>query len=206
MNRLRISWLCAVAIGVALGSTADAANPRLAEVRLEAASRAERDAGVWVDGQYFGFVKELTGKDRLVLMPGRHELVVRLAGYTELVTAIDVEPGEKRRFRVRLEPLADASYPDVDQTATVRLDVSPARAALFVDGVYAGHVDRFAGRKGLRLRAGKHRFRIALPGYVPFETEMTLSANQRYELKAALPRGRLDDPPEDVVAREARAR
>jgi len=182
-----------------------AGNPMLGEVRLEPATRAERDAGVWVDGQYLGFVKELDGRDRLVLVPGRHEIRVKLAGYEELVSTVTVEPGETRRYVVRLEPLATVTYPDPDQTATLRLSVEPERAALFVNGVYAGHVDRYSGRKGVRLRAGTHRIRIALPGYRPFETEITLLANQRYEIKTELAKGTLDDQPEDLGTRTAAA-
>lgn len=203
MKGLLFRLLGGVFAMAALAGAAHGANPMLSKVELEPASRAERDAGVWVDGQYFGFVKELKGKKRLVLMPGRHELRLKLAGYEEYVAPIDLEPGESRRFLVRLQPLAGATYPDADQTATVRLDIEPARAALFVDGVYAGHVDKFSGRRGLRLRAGTHRFRIALPGYQSFETEMTLAASQRYELKVELPRGSMSDQPEDVVARDA---
>ena len=201
MKGLRLRLLGGVFAVAALACGAHGANPMLSEVELEPASRAERDAGVWVDGQYFGFVKELKGKNRLVLMPGRHELRLKLAGYEEYVAPVDLEPGERRRYSVRLQPLANASYPDADQTATVRLDIEPARAALFVDGAYAGHVEKFSGRRGLRLRAGTHRFRIALPGYQPFETEMTLVPSQRYELKVQLPKGSMSDQPEDVVAR-----
>lgn len=201
MNGSATRLLAGVLAVLVLVGGARGANPMLAEVRLEPATSAERDAGVWVDGQYFGFVRELRGKNRLVLLPGRYELSVRLAGYEEFVTSIDVEPGEARRFRVRLEPRADASYPDAEQTASVRLNVAPARAALFVNGTYAGPVERFSGRDGLRLRAGTHRFRVALPGYRPFETEMTLAPSQRYELKAELAVGAMSDQPEDIVAR-----
>jgi hypothetical protein len=184
-----------------LGAAAFGANPILGEVRLEPGSRTERDAGVWVDGQYAGFVKELDSRDRLMLLPGPHELRVKLAGFEEIVSTVTVEPGETRRFKINLSPLATASYPDAAHTATVRVLVEPERAALYVDGVYAGNVERFSGRKGVRLRAGSHHIRIELPGYQPFESEMTLIADQRYEIKTQLMKGAPDDQPEDLAAR-----
>ncbi|HEX6997930.1 MAG TPA: PEGA domain-containing protein [Gammaproteobacteria bacterium] len=186
---------------VALAAPARAADRVLGEVALEPATRAERSAGVWVDGQYVGFVEELRGKNRLMLVPGRHELLLKLAGYEDVASTIVVEPGAKHRYELAMRPLAGATYPDEEQTARLRVSVAPERAALFVDGVYAGHVDRFDGRRGLRLRAGTHRVRIALPGYRAFETEVTLLANQTYEIKTELPRGSMSEQAGDLVAR-----
>jgi hypothetical protein len=62
-------------------------------------------------------------------------------------------------------------------------------------------VERFSGRKGVRLRAGTHHIRIELPGYQSFESEMTLITDQRYEIKTQLMKGALDDQPEDLAAR-----
>jgi hypothetical protein len=178
---------------------AHAASPVLAEVKLEPTTRVERNAGVWVDGQYMGYIKELKGKSKLVLVPGSHEVLVKLAGYEDLSATIVVEPGEQHRFAVSMQPLAGAQYPDEAQTARLRISVQPQRAAVFVDGVFAGHVDRFDGRRGVQLRAGTHRFRITLPGYQPFETEMSLSANQRYEIKTELRRGSIRDQSDELI-------
>lgn len=192
--------LAGLGVGL-LWAGAFAANPMLGEIRLEPGSRVERDAGVWVDGQYLGFVKELDNRERLMLLPGRHELTVKLAGFEDVVSTVMVEPGETRRYKVQLSPLATASYPDAGQTATVRLSIEPERAALFVDGVYAGNVDRFSGRNGVRVRAGTHQIRIELPGYRPFESEMELIANQHYEIKTELLKGSVADQSEDLAAR-----
>ncbi|HEY8519361.1 MAG TPA: PEGA domain-containing protein [Gammaproteobacteria bacterium] len=194
-------FVLSAALLAALVIPAHGAERVLGEVALDPATRAERNAGVWVDGQYLGFVKELQGKNRLRLVPGRHDLLIKLAGYEDVTSTIVVEPGAKHRYTLAMQPLAGATYPDKGQTATLRLSVAPERAAVFIDGVYAGHVDRFEGRRGLRLRAGTHRVRIALPGYQAFETEVTLLANQTYEIKTELPRGSVRDQAEDLVAR-----
>src|SRR6266853_870781 len=47
-------------------------NQVLAELRFMAHNGAEKKAGVWVDGQYVGFVKELNGDKKLMpLLRGR---------------------------------------------------------------------------------------------------------------------------------------
>ena len=50
----------------------------LSEVRFAARSNAEKNAGVWIDGQYLGYVKELTGaiaQIRIVIFNRRAERV-----------------------------------------------------------------------------------------------------------------------------------
>jgi len=47
-------------------------NQVLAELRFIAHNGAEKKAGVWVDGQYVGFVKELNGDKKMLLLPGKH--------------------------------------------------------------------------------------------------------------------------------------
>src|SRR5215471_17878697 len=62
-----------------------AANGVLAEVRFIAHNHAEKTAGVWVDGQYVGYVKELNGDKKMLLLPGKHEIVVRQPWYKDYV-------------------------------------------------------------------------------------------------------------------------
>jgi hypothetical protein len=53
-------------------------------------------------------------------------------------------------------------------TGGVQLDVQPWRAAVFVDGVYAGRADDFSGYyKHLEVVAGPHQIVIVESGYEP---------------------------------------
>lgn len=174
-----------------------AANPMLAEVEIKPASRAERDAGVWVDGQYIGHVRQLRGKSRLTLLPGTHELVFKLVGYEDVRRTIMLEPGERYEYRLAMSTRTELSFPSADETAQIVLSVAPKEAAVFVDDRYVGHVDRFG--KGLRLKAGTYRVKIALPGYQPFESEMTLRAGQRYEIKTRLAKGSIAEQDGQLV-------
>jgi hypothetical protein len=178
-----------------------AANPLQGEVELKPASSLEGNAGLWLDGQYIGFVKDLTGNGRLVLVPGKHSLVFKLIGYEDLESSIVVEPGTQKRYRVAMKPDADATYPDKANTAQLRVSVSPKEAAIFMNDAYVGHIDRFDGRGGMRLSPGTYRVTIALPGYQSFNTELTLRAGQTYEIKTELPKGQIDDQAGELTAR-----
>lgn len=178
-----------------------AANPILGEIKLDAASKIERNAGVWLDGQYVGYVKDLRGKGKLVVVPGEHDLLVKLVGYEDVAQTVVVDPGEAKRYRVSMAPAADVTYPDEEETARLRVSVVPEDAAVFVNGKFVGHVDRFDGRAGMRLEAGVYDITIALPGYQSFETELTVRAGQDYELKTTLAKGVLTDQAAELTAR-----
>lgn len=192
--------LAGIFLGMAIG--AEAANPVLGEIEVLPATRLENLAGVWVDGQYVGYVKNLRGRGKLVLVPGEHEFIFKLVGYQDLSQSIIVDPGEKVRYRVAMLEEQDLTYPDKAETAKVRILIEPEDAAIFVDDNFVGHVDRFNGFGGMRLKAGTYRFTIALPGYESFETELALRAGQTYEIKTELARGDFADQPEALVTRE----
>jgi hypothetical protein len=189
---MRNGVFCAAVAAWLVAGSANAANPLQGEVELAAAGKAERNAGVWLDGQYVGFVKDLEGRGKLVLLPGEHRLVFKLVGYRDLTSTIRVEPGSKNRYRVAMLPTPDATYPDEQETARLRIAVKPEKAAVFVDDRYVGHIDQFDGRSGMRLKAGKYRVTIALPGYEAFTTELTLRAGQTYAIETELAKGPLD--------------
>jgi hypothetical protein len=65
-----------------LSGTLHAGNDVLGEIELLAASKVEKTSGVWIDGQYLGYLKELKGSKKILLLPGEHE-VVRQGGYKD---------------------------------------------------------------------------------------------------------------------------
>ncbi len=180
-------------------------NEVLAELRFKAASRVEKSAGVWVDGQYLGFLKELKRSKKVVLLPGTHQVSIKRVGYDDFDREINLEPGQVVRLNVAMSKNDNAEYPT--ETARVRVNIDPNRAAVFVDDQYVGYVDRFDGRnQGLLVAPGKRRFKVTLPGYQTFETEMMLNADQDYEISTTLLKGSIKDadaltrPPEETVA------
>jgi hypothetical protein len=118
-------------------------NKVLGEVELIGASKVENTSGVWVDGQYVGYLNELKGSKKLLLLPGDHEITVRQGGYLDFVQKISVRAGAKQEISVRMEKDIRITLPKI--TAEIKLDVKPNRAAVFVDGVFVGHVAEFGG-------------------------------------------------------------
>lgn len=171
-----------------LGSALAADNQILAEVRFSGATSVERNAGVWVDGQYVGYLDELKGDKQILLLPGKHEFAVRQAGYKDFTEESVLEPGQVVMMKIRL--IKDTSLPMPTQTAELKISVKPGRAAVFIDNRFIGHADEFSGLgHGLLVTPDKHRVRIALPGYQTFETEVTVRPNQKLKIETELVKG-----------------
>lgn len=162
------------------------------ELRFAAHSKDEKTAGVWVDGQYVGAVKELAGDKKLMLLPGKHEIVIRQAWYNEFVTDVILEPGKTHEVNVVL--VKSPHLPTKDATAELKIAATPSRAAVFVDGQYAGHVDEFDGvGKAMLLTPGQHRLHIALPGYLPFDTMVDVRPQQKLKIQTDLVKGSITE-------------
>ena len=168
-----------------------AQNQVMGEVVFEGKTHVEKSAGVWIDGTYVGYLKELKGKKKILLLPGEHEITARFSGYQDFTRKIVVEPGQKELVAVVLHLVPGATVPRI--TSALRLDIEPRRAAVFVDGRYVGYVDQFDGKSSPMLMSpGKHRIKVELPGYQTFETEVNLLANQKSELKTQLVKGSIE--------------
>src|SRR5215470_11873570 len=109
----------------------------MGEIRFRGATSLERDAGVWIDGNYVGYLKELKDDKKVLLLPGKHEIRARQSGYADFVRQVVVEPGQVQIVRVAMQLLPGARTPAV--TSEIKLTVQPARAAVFLDDNYVGH-------------------------------------------------------------------
>ena len=172
-----------------------AGNEVMGEIQLEGKSNVEKTSGVWVDGEYVGYLKELKGSKKILLLPGEHSITVRQDGYQDFRKQVVVQPGEKQVVLVAMEKASTGPLPDV--TSTVKIAVNPPRAAVFLDGMFVGHVGEFKGAgRGMLVSPGVHTIKIALPGYKTFETEINPQANQSVEVKTELVKDSVpvDDP------------
>jgi hypothetical protein len=161
------------------------ANQIMGEVGFTASTKPDKTAGVWVDGQYVGFVNELRDDKKILLLPGEHEISVRQTGYLELTQKIVLEPGKKTIMAIRLAKNPQAQFSAVN--GEIKLEVTPERAAVFVDGHFAGTVNQFRGvGRAMLVAPGSHHIKIDLVGYQPFETDVTLLAKQKITVKTDL--------------------
>ena len=166
-------------------------NEILARIQFEGASGDEKTAGVWVDTQYVGFVKELKHEKKLLLLPGKHEIVVKQAWYTEHRQEVMLNPGVT--YTIKLDMHKETVQAPQD-AAQLRIVAYPERAAVFVDEQFTGHVDEFNSvGQGILLTPGEHKIRIALPGYQPFETTVNLLPRQKVKVETHLMTGSISD-------------
>jgi hypothetical protein len=169
----------------------------MGEVRFDGNTQLDRDSGVWIDGNYVGYVKELKGKKKVLLLPGKHQIVVRQAGYTDFTRELTIEPGQTQEVLVSMQMLAGAKTPDV--TSELKLTIQPKRAAVFLDGNYVGHASELGGKfHSLEVSPGKHRIKVELPGYRTFETEVNVIVGQKSEVKTELVKGTIDQADAEI--------
>lgn len=190
MKRHTSLWIAAVVamlFGLLSPAPSAAQNNRvLGQVEIQGKTNADKTSGVWVDGQYVGFVKELKGDKKLLLLPGEHEIEVRQAGYSAIKEKVNVEPEKKTTIQIHLLRDPRAQLPH-GATSEIKLEVTPDRAAVFVDGGYVGTPHEFGGLgRAMVIAPGKHKIRIALAGYQDFTTEVNLRPHQKITIKTDL--------------------
>jgi hypothetical protein len=163
----------------------NAQNKVLGELQLEGTSKIEKGSGVWIDGQYLGYVDELKGSKKILLLPGTHKLSVRQNGYQEFTREVTLQPGQKQLVTVTMTKAPGYVMPAV--TSEIKISVNPDRAAVFLDGQYVGHAGEFGGvGRSMIVAPGHRRLSISLPGYNTFNTEIDLAPNQKFVLKTDL--------------------
>lgn len=174
-------FLCAMGFSTALF----AGNQVMGEIHLEGKSKVEKTSGVWVDGQYVGYLNELKGSKKILLLPGEHTISVRQNGYQDFTQRITVRAGAKQTILVEMQKGMTGAMPK--EWAIVKIDVVPNRAAVFLDGRFVGHVGEFGGLgRSLEVAPGDHKIKITLPGYETFETEINPQAKQKVEVSTKL--------------------
>jgi len=162
-----------------------AQNQVLGEVQFVSKTKLEKTSGVWIDGQYVGYVEELKDDKKVLLLPGEHQISVRQSGYMDFTQKVVGEPGKKVVLHVAMQKDPRAQFPTV--TSQLKLQVTPERAAVFLDNGFVGTVHEFSGvGRGMLVSPGKHRVKIALPGYQAFESEVNLLPPQKITIKTNL--------------------
>ena len=161
------------------------ANKVMGQIGFDAKTKAEKTAGVWVDGQYVGYVDELKGSKQVFLLPGKHHVSLRQTGYLNSDHDVTVNPHATTVLNVQLQKDPNAQFSSTN--AQVKLDVTPNRAAVLVDGKFAGTVRDFGGPgKAMLVPPGKHHVVVDLVGYKPFVTDISVQADQKITIKSDL--------------------
>lgn len=188
-NTRRLSWALGIAlIPLSPPMTTHAQNDVMGAVQFQTSQKVERSAGVWVDGRYVGFISELRGYDKVMLLPGPHNIQIREAGYTDFAQNIDVQPGTKIKVRVAMQKDPQVQY--AKNPAVLKLEVTPVEAGVFLDGAFAGYGQEFQGvGRAMLVNPGTHQIKFVLPGYQDFEAQVDLLPKQKSTIKAVLVSG-----------------
>ena len=97
------SWLLLTIAALLVTPATYAGNQVMGEIEFLGKSKVEKTSGVWVDGQYVGYLKELKGSKKVLLLPGEHVITVRQNGYRDFMMRVEIKPGEKRVVWVAME-------------------------------------------------------------------------------------------------------
>jgi hypothetical protein len=187
--------LCLIPLaGSAQSQKSQGPNQVLGELQFVGPDKAEKTSGVWIDGQYVGYVAELKDDKKVMLLPGTHEISFRQTGYLDSTQSYVIEPGKKLVITVKLDKDPKAEYSTVN--SEIKLKVTPERAAVFVDGSFAGYVKQFNGMgRGMLVSPGDHHIKIALAGYQEFNTDVKLLPKQKITVKTDLVAGSITQAP-----------
>ena len=186
--------LAAMLGSLGLHSTAHAQDNIMGQIQFHPANKAVKTSGVWIDGQYVGYVGELSGRNRLRLLPGEHDVMIRQAGYADFDKKAVIEPGLILDITVNPDKDSRFTYPDTKNSSLIKLQVQPDRAAVFLDDTFVGHVDEYNGfERGMLVAPGRHQIKIALPGFKTLETEVDLLPRQEFTVKTELMQGSIND-------------
>lgn len=182
------AFICLLFSMMILPTVSRAQNQVMGRLQFVAKTDVDKKSGVWIDGQYVGYVDELKGNKEIYLLPGEHEVSVRQSGYTDFTEKLTIEPGQEMNVNVSMQKDPSAEYSKV--TSEIKLKVTPDRAAVFVDGTYAGTAHEFGGiGRAMLVAPGKHHVKIDLPGYRTFDTDVDLLAGQKVTIKTKLEAG-----------------
>src|SRR5215472_1944991 len=134
LGRRHTQWFLIALAGLLLVPMVYASdNQVMGEIIFQGKGKVEKTSGVWVDGQYVGYLKELKGSKKVLLLPGEHTVAVKQNGYRDFVQKVYLQPGEKVVVNVAMQRGPTGVMPAV--TSTVKIVVNPSRAAVFLDGL-----------------------------------------------------------------------
>src|SRR5262249_46504202 len=91
------------------------------------------------------------------------------------------------RIRTRRTPPPPYPGPYLAPDSSVKLEVKPNNAEVYVDGYYAGIVDDFDGTfQRLHVPPGEHELELYLDGYQPAKQKLRLSVDKTVKVKYTL--------------------
>lgn len=186
LGSLLFAILCFTAV---LPTITRSQNQVMGAIHFVTEKKAEKSSGVWIDGQYVGYVSQLKGHNKVSLLPGTHDILVRQSGFTDFRQKVDVQPGQTVELTVAMQRDPSVQYSKV--TSQIKLDVMPEGAGVFLDGAFVGYVHQFGGvGRAMLVSPGKHQIKIVNPGFQDFTTDVDLLPHQEFKISTMLVPGK----------------
>jgi len=170
---------------------------------------------VYVDGYYAGIADDFDGVfQRLYLPPGRHEIALKLEGFRthrvqiysarghtiklhhNMASGEGEDEPEDMAGPLREEEEEEMRARESDErdparrsgNGTLRLEVRPKDASIYVDGEFWGN----GVEEPLRLPAGRHEIAVVRPGFHSIEREVDIRSGESFDLEIDLRRASKD--------------
>ncbi len=157
--------LTAVLIPTPAGTTGDIA-----------VSSSPTSAAIYLDGVYRGTTASGNPIDITGIAPGTHTITLKLSGYSDYVTGIQVNAGRTTTVSATLAPVGSRS------TGSVSITSSPSGADIYLDNQYLGITP--LTQSG--VAPGSHQVRLALTGYQDWSNQIQVTAGQNTPVSAGL--------------------
>lgn len=154
------------------GLVAPLAAQQTGRLRIEAQPTR---AGVFVDDEYVGPASKNGNVQTYTVPAGQHRVTLRDSRHADASAMVAVVAGQTTSLGITLEPVDPAQPP----FGTLRTQHEDAKAAVYVNGRYMGHVDEFNNfAQGLLLNPGTYDVRIEPRDGPPVEEDVTIQVGQ----------------------------
>jgi hypothetical protein len=155
--------LCLALLMFPVPAATHAQSQVMGALKFNASTKIEKSSGVWIDGKYVGYVTELKGHNKIMLLPGTHSVLVRQAGYTDFTQDVTIQPGVTVELNLKMNKDPEVQYSKTP--SEIKLDVMPTEAGVFLDGQFVGYVHQFGGASRLDAAAKVHPVDENDPGH-----------------------------------------
>ena len=129
------------------------------------------DSEVLVDGVFRGKTPVLMTD----LPAGQHRIVIKKDGYESKETILNMQAEADRQPKLISLELRSL-------LVAIKVTSAPDKAKVFLDGSYKGD----SPQSIQNILAGKHKVRVEMEGYEPFEQEVEVSGHDEYHVNATL--------------------
>jgi hypothetical protein len=135
------------------------------------------DAGLFVDGEYFGPASCFGFTRKYLITPGQHQITIIDPRCQQATATVDIKPGKTASISEALTPKPAPTPP----YATLKVHCAKKNlAAVMLNDTFVGHVDEFNGPgQGLQVSPGAYQVRIDVTGGEPLLwQQVTLEAGK----------------------------